>query len=253
MGVIHGGNVLAGGQYFYTDFKAPPMSAKKDGGAAVGTINTANLLWVPNLHPKGRANTPVVPLEIYNITTQTIIFPVQTSIGLNIGMDQTNADGVELCGGVLTRSLMNAVAGTNSMGIRAKVKVEDASGVGKFLVGWRRAEAYQADWNDYLDLVAIGISGTSNPNKIQIEKILNNAATVEVDTTMTWADAAEKSLTCLINADRKAIFQVNDAAPTVTTTFTADASDPLVPFILFTHAADLAGTVELTELEIWID
>lgn len=255
MSVISGGSVMPGGNQFYTDFKVPPIFAKKGGGALAGTTGFSGLMWLAGSYAKGQNANTIIPLEYFILGAgQTIVAPVQTAVGLDIGMDQTSTEGIEIAGGVLTRGLLNAIAGDNALVIRAKVKVEDASGAGLLQAGVRRAEAFQADWNDYLDLVSIGIKGTANPNTIMIEKILNNAATAEVDTTMTWADNAEKSLTVILQGgDRKVLFQVNDAAPTVTTTFTADDDDPFIPFIRFEHAADLAGKVELTELSISVE
>lgn len=251
MAVISGGSVMPGGHRYYTNFKVPPIFAKKGGGAPTGATGDQNLMWLAGDNSQGQGSNAIIPLEYFIVGAgQTIIAPVQTAVGLNIGMDQGAGEGIEIAGGVLTRGLFNGVAGVDTMFIQLKVKVEDASGVGKLLVGWRRAEAFRADWNDYLDLVAIGIDGVANPNTIQMEKILNNAATVTVNTTQTWADGAEKSLSCLIQKNRLAKFGVNGAAPTTETAYTADDADPLIPFIRFEHAADLAGTVELTELII---
>lgn len=232
-------------RYTFEDFRQDPVAANRGGAAVSGATGARNLLTfghnVFEEHIKGAG--------------QTIIVPVLTAEGLDISLDQVSTEGVELTQGILARSEVTFVAGTDGpFSVRAKIKVEDASGANPLLVGFRKAEAYQADEDDYDEMAAIGIVGTSNPNLIKIQTILNAAATVSTDTTQTWADLATKDLKVTVAGNRQVSYQINGLQPTVIpATFTFDSGEVLVPFIYFLHAADLAGEVELIEFECGLD
>lgn len=227
----------------YTQFLHEPITSKRAGGAATGSAGDRNVMLVP-----GVGNSPAVPFEWTVIGTQTILTPVLTANGLDIGMDQTSGDGLEITQGITARSPFSFVVGTDrAFFLSVKVKVEDASGVNPLLVGFRKSEAFATDWNDYNDLAAIGIQGTSNPNLIKLATILTNAATVVTDTTNTWADAAEKTLRVQVSSDGVVTYQIDGSAPTTVAAYTFTNGLTLVPFLRMVNAADVGGTVELSE------
>jgi hypothetical protein len=89
---------------------------------------------------------------------------------------------------------------------------------------------------------------SSNPNTIQIETILNNAATTTTDTTQTWADLATKTLCVGVGATGSVAYSINGSAPTVTAAFTFDDGDPVIPFVQLLHNTNIA---ESTILSLW--
>ncbi len=225
-------------RYTFEEFCEQPVSSRSTGTATSGATGATNIMaFAENVfeyHIKGAG--------------QTITVPVIGAAGLDISLDQTDAEGVEITQGITARSRGAFVIGTDAaFAFSAKLKVADASGAGNLFVGFRKAEAYQADEDDYADMAAIGINGTANPNTIKLATILNGGATTSTDTTDTWADAAEKTLKVLVSAAGVVTYQINGAAPTVTAAFTFDTGDTVVPFIYFLHAADVAGAVELSE------
>lgn len=241
------GAKVSGPLRLYHEFRGDVVSAARLGaGAAVGAAGSRNIV-----HSPGYGFQPPLTLEQHVKGTQTILAPVLTTVGLDIAQDQTAADGAEYTLGINARNPFAFVVGTDlGFFFEIRAKVEDASGFNPFLVGFRKAEAYQADWNDYDELAAIGIQGTANPNTIKLGTILNNAATVVTDTTDTWADAATKTLRVMVSAARAVTYSIDGSAPTAVAAYSFDAGEVVVPFLLFLHAADVGGTLELIHLDV---
>lgn len=229
-----GGRLLNVGST-YELFKSNPVTAAVGGGAASGTAQTANAMLFP-----GNA------FEYAALGTQTITAPSLLTGGLNIGMDQTNNDGVEITQGILSRSKHAYTIDTDStFYLRVKFSIEDVSGTDDCAIGFRKLQAYQANIDDYTDMAVLNvISGD-----IKIETILNNAATVTTDTTQNWADGETHTLEVRVDETGAVTYLIDGAAPTVTAAFTFDTTDVVVPFIYFLNDTDLAGQVNLIEYE----
>jgi hypothetical protein len=121
--------------------------------------------------------------------TQTLLaFPWVNGSGLNIELDQTANDGLEITQGIATTSAVAKTVGTDNFYFRCKVSIADVSGTDFFFVGLRKAQAYDAAVATYTDYAAIAISVAENPAKIKIITNLNNAGAATVDTTQTMAD-----------------------------------------------------------------
>lgn len=225
--------------YQYENWKDIPITAAKAGGATSGTLT--NLMYTRNLYmeyqPKG---------------TQTILAPVVVSVSegvtaLNIGMDQTDNDGVELCAGILnSNNLAFKIGEDAAFFIRVRFSIEDVSGTDDCAVGFRLAEAYQANIDDYNDMAVLNvISGD-----IDIETILNGAATVTTDTTQNWADLETHQLEVLVNSTGVVTYTIDNAAPTVTAAYTFRNGIYVVPFMFMLNASDLVGQVNILEWEV---
>ena len=225
-------------RYVHTYFETRPLAAKANGaGACTGATGDTNLLMLPW----------GVPFE-YHIkgAGQTIVCPVIGTAGLDVSLDQTDDEGVELSCGITALSPLAFVVGTDpAFFCRLKFSIADVSGTDDCAFGFRKAEAYQAAIDNYDEMACLNvISGD-----IKIETILNNGATTTTDTTDNWADAETKTLEVHVSAAGVVTYKINGAAPTVTAAFTFDSGEVLVPFFYFLHAADLAGAVELIEFE----
>lgn len=227
-------------KYFVENWNANPVTAKVGGGAASGTAGDTNLMMT-------RDN-----VWEYNIKgTQTITAPsiVNVSAGvnaLNIGMDQTDNDGVEICSGILSGNRFAFLIGTDAaFFFRCQFSIADVSGTDDCAIGFRKAEAYQANIDDYADMAVLNvISGD-----IFIETILGGAATVSTDTTLNWADGATHELKVLVSSTGVVTYQVDALPPTVVAAYTFTNALYVVPFIFFLNSADLAGAVNFTVME----
>lgn len=220
----------------YETFKANPVTAKLGGGAAGGTTGDTNVLVMPQ-----------TAFEYHIKGTQTITAPQRTATGLDIGMDQTDDDGVELSQGILAGSKHAYTIGTDGpFHFRVKLKIADVSGTDDCAIGFRKAAAYAANIDDYTDMAALNvISGD-----IKIETILNNAATTTTDTTDNFADGETHELEVIVTSGGVVTYKIDGVAPTATAAFTFDSGDTVVPFLFFLHTTDVAGAVEIIEWQV---
>ena len=219
----------------YETFDIDPVTSGKGGGAATGTTGDENIMLFEH---NG--------FEYHILGTQTILAPSLTAVGLNIAMDQTDNDGVEISQGILSTNKHVFTIGTDGpFFLRVKFKIADVSGTDDCLVGFRKAEAYQAAVDNYDEMAALNvISGAIN-----IESILNAAATATTDTTDAWADNETITLQVNVSAAGVVTYKIDGSAPTVTAAFTFDTAEVVVPFMYFLNAAGLVDTLEIVEWE----
>jgi hypothetical protein len=221
----------------HTYFETRPLAAKANGaGACTGTAGDTNIMAFPwgnvfEYHIKG---------------TQTIVCPVIGTNGLDVGLDQTDDDGVEVTMGITALSPLAFVVGTDpAFFVRLKFSIADVSGTDDCAVGFRKAEAYQAAIDNYDEGAFLNvISGD-----IKIETILNNGATTTTDTTDNWADGETHTLEVHVSAAGVVTYKIDGDAPTTTAAFTFDSGEVVVPFFYYLHTTDVAGAIELIEFE----
>lgn len=227
-------------RYTFEEFNCAPVFSSALGSAATGATGDVNNMLFPETsfqyHIKGAG--------------QTLLAPLYGASGLDIAMDQTSTEGVEINQGITANSRGAFVVGTDpAFFFSATLKVVDASGANPLLIGFRKAEAYQTSVAAYADYAAIGIIGTSSPNVIKTTTEAAGAGNTDTDTTNTWADNATKTLKVLVSAAGVVTYQINGAAPTTVAAFSFTAADVVVPFLFFLNAADLANNVYLQAWE----
>lgn len=228
-------------KHCFEEFNQPVAAfADAGGGAATGTAGDVNILVTPE-------NT----FEYAIKGIQTIIAPVVTTVGLDLGMDQTDNDGVELTNGIIAASRQRNVfvVGTDEpFFVRAKIKVEDISGTDDLCVGFRKAEAYQANVDDYDEAAFLQVGGGA-AGRYNSETILNNAATTTTNLGLTaWADGETHELEVRVTG-RAVTFYVDGDRAAAAPSFNFDSGEIVIPFLFFLHATDVAGKVELIEWE----
>jgi hypothetical protein len=226
-------------KYIYEAFREEPATSLRGGGASAGSTGSRNILSF-------KAST----FEQHVKGTQTLICPVITDVGLDIGQDQTAADGGEFTNGISARCPVAFVIGTDAaFQFSVKIKVTDASGANPLLIGFRKAEAYQATYTNYADYAYIGILGTSNPNLIKISTEAGGGGNTDTDTTQTWADGVTKTLTVKVSSGGVVTYLIDGAAPTATAAYTFTNGLTVVPSLFFLEAADLVDNCEIIEWE----
>lgn len=220
----------------YETFDANPVTSKVAGGAATGTAGDRNVL-----------NVGSSLFEYCILGTQTILAPSLTATGLDIAMDQTANDGIELNHGITAKQRHSYIIGTDGpFFFRVKFKIGDVSGTDDCAIGFRKVEANRPNIDDYLDMAVLNvISGD-----IKIETILNNAATTTTDTTNNWADGETHELKVKVSAAGVVTYEIDGVAPTATAAFTFDSADVVMPFLYFLNDTDLVDTLELIEWEV---
>lgn len=224
-------------KYVFENFQQNPVSAKVGGGAAGGATGDENVLILP---------TSAFEYHILG-AGQTITAPSITAAGLNISMDQTEDEGVELNHGILSSQIPSFTVGTDpAFFFRCRFNIANVSGTDDCAIGFRKVEANQANIDDYADMAVLNvISGDIN-----IETIAGGAATVTTDTTDNWADGETHELIVKVSDTGVVTYTIDGVAPTVTAAYTFTDGLNVMPFFYFLHAAaPVAGAVPIAVWE----
>jgi len=124
--------------------------------------------------------------EVTNIGTQTAYIGAQTANGWNFAGDASNNEGFAITQGITQYYAKHSyVAGTDEkFYFETKIKISDVSETDTCVIGFRKAEAHQADYNDYDEMCAVNVDS----GDVKISTILNNGATANADTLLNVAD-----------------------------------------------------------------
>jgi hypothetical protein len=216
----------------YETFPQSPVYCSKTGAAATGSTGDENILM-----------TPDTAFEYHILGTQTIVAPVITALGLDMGsMDATANDGLELNHGILSSQKSSFTVGTDAaFYLRARFSIANVSGTDDCAIGFRTIAANQANVDDYADMAVLNvISGA-----ITIETILASAATVSTDTTDAWADTETHELKVLVSAAGVVTYLIDGVAPTTTAAFTFADTTNVMPYFYFLEDTGTAGALPL--------
>jgi hypothetical protein len=230
----------ASGAYAHYRGKGQPALSLVPTGVATGADATEHVAAVPGLL-----------LHYWPIAAAAVLGPVAAADGLLLSLDQVAADGANYVPGGLfgpwrtTVDSLAPVPGRVGIFIRFRGKVSDVSGTADFAIGIRKAEAPQAAIDDYDELACLNIQS----GNVFRETILNNAATVSVDTLFDWLDTEEHEVEVRCYTNGAVQFFFDRAKAPVGAAFTFDNAEVVVPFIYFLQAADLTD-VNLTRLTV---
>ena len=208
------------------EFNHPPAMYQVDGTIA------ANVDDEINIHRfDGRV------LYCHNIGTQTTFAPAVKATGLDYGMTQTDNIGLGIVSrlngskGILDRDYF--VVGTSeAFHMSMKFSVETVAGMDRNIVGFRKDEAVQDDYEDFDEKACIGvISGN-----ITISTTLGGAIDIVTDTTDNLADGETVTLDILVSAAGVVTYTIDGDAPTITKAFTFADGEIVVPCFQFENA-----------------
>jgi len=168
---------------------------------------------------------------VYNmIGSGTITVPTPANTGLNLDLDASTTEGLEITPSLLTVNSQAFVVGQQEFSITVKDIVTDHTDA-DMLVGFRKKAAHAADFNNYTDLAAIGFIA----DLVYTWGILNNAATVATNTTVVPTDAAYEeyvvkvAISGAVTTIRNGVeYPVYSAG---TTALVFDAGDTMIPFV----------------------
>lgn len=191
-------------------------------------------------------------MEQFIIGTQTIIAPRMTANGLNIALDNTNAEGAEYNFGARSNAKHVYTIGTDAaFAAEATIYVEDISGCGPLMIGFRKVEANNATLASYTDYACIGINTATSATNATILTELNSGGQTATDTTDAWGgDTAAQTIKVLVSAAGVVTFEVGGSAASAAPAFTFDNTDEVMFFCHFLNGADVAGEVSLQNLKI---
>ncbi len=182
-------------------------------------------------------------------------FPRQVATGLEMMVTDGAVAGVlgwEIVpGSINANSHLSVPIGTFAAGIRKDFYIEvkmtstTIARVNEFAIGLRNDGVFQVDMDDYTDVASLRIDSSGN---VDISTILNDAGTVDTDTTINAADATQIILRVEVTQGGVAKFIV-DGTVRSEAAFTFDSGDDIIPFIyLITDTGD--PVVILNSLEV---
>lgn len=222
-------------RYTIEKFESDPVCTKKAGGVPAGATGEEDVMCLGN---------NVFEYHILG-AGQTKLAPVLVATGLDVALDLTNNEGCEVSQGILARSKQAMVIGTDEFYLKCKFSIADVTGTDDCAVGFRKAEDYQANIDDYQDMAILNvISGA-----IKIETEVGAGGTTTTDTTDAWADGETHTLEVYVRRDGVVTYKIDGAAPTATAAFTFTDGLTVVPFFHFLHALTSPGAIILQEWE----
>jgi hypothetical protein len=184
-------------------------------------------------------NSGRAPYELYyaaveSTGTAVYKFPRVSADGLELPMDDDQTDGptaIELTHGTTARSRCAFTVGTDEdFFCQATLTIDDISDVTELWFGFRKAEAYQADPDNYDELACVNV-GLGADGRFNITKILNNAATSTTNTGATaWADGESHTLKVVVRKSGRCEFYV-DGTQYTAAAHTFDSTEVVVPFL----------------------
>lgn len=223
-------------KFFYEKFDANPVVIQTTGEVADGTAADVQAM---------HCSRNLFEL-VYLGAGQTILAPSIAAAGLDVSLDGADNDGIELTMGITSRSKAAFTVGTDpAFYAKLKFTIADVSDTDDCAFGFRKAEAYQANIDDYDEMAVLNvISGDIN-----IETILNAGATTTTDTTDDWADTGQHTLEVYVSEAGVVTYKIDGDPPTTTAAFTFDDGEVVVPFFYFLHAAASSAGIVLDEFE----
>lgn len=207
-------------------------------GLPTGATGDENTMYIPD-HAGGAS------FEYHVLGAgQTILTPQWTTSGLLITQDAADDEGTEIAASVESLCPHQYVVGQQECSFTFELTAGDITDLNPFAAGFRKKEAFQADYNDYDELAAFAIEDAAGATKvISLVSILNGNATVTDDTTFSMSEALVR-FEIRVDLDGVVTFFINNVEYTdaQTTAFSFDAGEVIIPFIyhLVEGAADPA-------------
>lgn len=242
------------GRYFYADGAVSPQTLGTDGTAlATGLDESGAIVNFGNGQPH---------VGINYIGAQTLLGPRALGGGADkfiLSLDQTNNEGVLYTWdpyptgyvGYAGGPLSYTVGTSPSMFIRASVSVVTVASIGELAVGF--VKPYSAAATDLPDDATDIACLNAQAGTVNIETVLNDAATETTDTGQTVADATVFELKVILDnklgAGRPRFF-LNSTEFYPTTQFAFDSGDVLIPFLLIRSGAAATSIVYGHEIEV---
>ena len=195
-------------------------------------------------------------LFVYNIGAKAAGSSVTgNDNGVNYSYDATNNECIQWSladanstGYTKGREAQKYTIGDFPFYARVKLTIEDVSETDFCGFGLRKVEAFQADVNDYDEMVAMNC----NAGDIQVASIKNNASTavqVNLDGGTNWVNREIHTFTVGVSKSGYCEIEYDDVPKPMNPTFTFDNGDVVTPFFYFLHSTNSTAGVTLIELE----
>ncbi len=183
---------------------------------------------------------------------QTIIKPVMDASGLLCSLDLVATEGVEYNFGI-ARALSEyafTIGTSAAFFFEVEMTVADVSGGLPYIIGFRKAEANNADYTAYTDYYSLGmITGTSAAN-VTITSELNGTGQNLQNSGDAWTggDGGTTTLRALVSAAGVCTATIDGAGPSTPLVYTFDNTDVVGPYIRLVHGAAAPGAIHIVSM-----
>lgn len=222
----------------YCQFRSNPVVCEDDGTAVNGDNADTNLMAVDGWN-----------FEYYLMGDgQTILIPSMTNNGLNVRLDETGNDGIEMTEGITTRAKSVFTTNTDSFYFKLRFRIAAVAEMDIVAVGFRKLGAYNADMYGYTDFSCMNVdNGTIN-----IEHELSDGGLTSSDSGNSWTDGQTKTLEVRIDGDGESTYYVDGTEITNTIEFDWTENDTVIPFFHILGDNTAACAIELVTWECGI-
>lgn len=177
-------------------------------------------------------------------TGQTITVPAQTANGLDVRLDATDNEGMEMGEGITASSKSSFTTNTDAFYLKVKFYLTDVNDFDIMAIGFRLAAAYNADLYAYDTYAGINVNnGTING----IDE-LNGGSAHETDMVEIWTDGTAHTLEVRISATGAVTQYLDGTAVDTPLVFDWSDNDTVVPFFHILGDASAAGEVAI---QLW--
>lgn len=229
-------------QYTFENFNENPQACKKAGGASSGSTGAVNILTT------SKSSFEYAILGAGQTITAPKIASISAGVsGLNCELDPSNNEGLEICAGILANN-RNAfqIGAASAFYFRARLLLSVVANTDDCAIGFRKAEAYQANIDDYADMAVLNVI----EGDIKIETIVGGAATVTTDTTDNFSNGQTKDIEVRVDEDGAVTYFINGEEPTVTADYSFTDGLTVVPFLYFLHSNTEAVVTSVNDFDI---
>ena len=176
---------------------------------------------------------------------QTILQPVMTANGLEIGGDQAASEGYEY-----NLPYQKYTIGTDAaFFFELGLYVNDMDGAAPFVFGFRKEEANNGTFTAYTDYASIGLNAVTSAVNIATLTNINSVGQVATDSTEAWGgDGTTKTLRVDVSAAGVVTYAI-DGTTYAGAGFTFDNGDVVIPFIRIEQSATPTD-VAITSMKI---
>jgi hypothetical protein len=179
------------------------------------------------------------------------IGPDMDATSLDIGGDQTDNDGAEMLSGMHGASGRPMFPGVDpAFKFCVTFSIADISGTDEFWIGWRDTTEVNATFNSYNSYAVVGFDAADGDWATETEDDGGGTTTTDISGLTNATDGSTHKACVLVDDSGIATPQVDGGTPTGVASYTFDSGEPVVPFLHYLHATDLAGEIDITGWEV---
>lgn len=164
---------------------------------------------------------------ILTAASQTIKLPFIDDNGLNVRLDQTDDEGMELGEGITSRSKSAFTIDTDAFYLKVKLYIEDVNQLDIVCIGFRLAEAYNQDLYAYNTYCGMNVDN-GQIHGIEEE---NNGSAEDTDMEEDWEDGETHTMEVRVSDAGVVTYYFDGLVVTTPNVFTWTDNEVAIPFL----------------------